>query len=334
MRAVDLFAGPGGWSLACQWNGIAEDGVEIDLAARATREAAGFTTVHDDVETFVPAVEYDIAIASPPCQTFSVAGKGAGRKALQVVTDAVHQQVLPSRDDLEAATGDRRTALVLEPLRYVIEHRPRFVLLEQVPTVLPVWNQYETRLRDLGYNVWTGLCRAEQWGVPQTRRRAILLADLRRHVHAPVPTHSRYYPHRPEQMDMGVEPWVSMAEALGWGPPNRPGYTVTGGGTETGGAEPFARGAREALWPYKRPSTTIVGSFRPEIVAAPGYRTTVSRQNAPGSVTITVQEAGVLQSFPEDFPWQGSKNKQFQQVGNAIPPKLADALITSLITKV
>ena len=44
-------------------------------------------------------------------------------------------------------------------------------------------------------------------------------------------------------------------------------------------------------------------SRKPEVIAAPGYRTTVSRQNAEGSVRVTVQEAGVLQSYPADFPW-------------------------------
>ena len=76
-------------------------------------------------------------------------------------------------------------------------------------------------------------------------------------------------------------------------------------------------------WCFNRPSTTIVGSFKPEIVAAPGYRTTVSRQNAPDSVRVTVHEAGVLQSFPADYPWQGAKGKQYLQAGNAVPPLLA-----------
>lgn len=333
MKALDLFAGPGGWSLACQRLGITEHGIEKDAAARATREAAGFLTVHDDVTTYVANSGYDILIASPPCQTFSVAGKGKGRLALDVVCDALDEFApgqAPDRADLTARTGDERTALVMEPIRYISQWWPPYIALEQVPTVLPVWHAYTEWLEHYHYHVWTGLVHAEQFGVPQTRRRAILLAANRR-ISPPEPTHSRYYPRSPSRLDMGVEPWVSMADALGWGPPDRPSYTVTGGGTETGGAEPFARGAREVLWPYQRPATTVVGSFKPEILAAPGYRTTVSRQNAPGSVKISVAEAGVLQTFPPDFPWQGSKTKQYQQVGNAIPPLLAQHLLTTLI---
>jgi DNA (cytosine-5)-methyltransferase 1 len=85
----------------------------------------------------------------------------------------------------------------------------------------------------------------------------------------------------------------------------------------------FGHDANSARWCYERPATTIVGSFKPEIVAAPGYRTTVSRQNAEGSVRVSVAEAGLLQSFPGDMPWQGAKGKRYLQVGNAVPPGLA-----------
>ncbi|MET0887719.1 MAG: DNA cytosine methyltransferase, partial [Mycetocola sp.] len=199
-------------------------------------------------------------------------------------------------------------------------------------------------------------------------------------VDRPVPTHSRYYPRTPDKLDPGVEKWVSMAEALGWGLAERPSPTITGGGTETGGAEPIAKlarwtsredwvlrnnssanaaergldqpaptlffGARSNYcawewrgegepkelpdWAFNRPSTTIVGSFKPEVVAAPGYRTTISRQNAPDSVRVTVEEAGILQSFPATYPWQGKQGKQFQQVGNAVPPLLAAHALASL----
>ena len=58
-------------------------------------------------------------------------------------------------------------------------------------------------------------------------------------------------------------------------------------------------------------------------MAAPGYRTEVSRQNAPHSVRITVHEAGILQSFPANYPWAGAQGKQFLQAGNAVPPGMA-----------
>lgn len=83
-------------------------------------------------------------------------------------------------------------------------------------------------------------------------------------------------------------------------------------------------------WALTRPATTIVGSFCPDVVAAPGYRTTTSRQNAEGSIKITEQDALILQSFPPDYPLQGSRSKRFEQVGNAVPPRVAAFVVASL----
>jgi DNA (cytosine-5)-methyltransferase 1 len=99
-------------------------------------------------------------------------------------------------------------------------------------------------------------------------------------------------------------------------PETQPADTITGKGT--------------AYWAYDRPATTVVGSFRPDIISGPGYRTTTSRQNAEGSVRVTVSEAGILQSFPADYPWQGSRSNQYEQVGNAVPPRLAAHVLASL----
>ena len=222
LTALDLFAGVG-WAVACQRLGIHERGVEISDVVVRTRDAAGLETIYGDVWDGLLGVHgvgrYDLLIGSPPCQTFSAAGSRSGSKALAEVLSAIVDGLYRDPVALHALTEtlDPRTALVLTPLAHVYRDRPMFVVLEQVPPVLPVWEACATVMRDLGYSVVTELLNAEQYGVPQTRKRAILVGR-RDGVEArmPTPTHSRYYPRDPQRLDDGVLPWVSMASALGW----------------------------------------------------------------------------------------------------------------------
>ncbi|CAM5653428.1 hypothetical protein STENM36S_02114 [Streptomyces tendae] len=47
----------------------------------------------------------------------------------------------------------------------------------------------------------------------------------------------------------------------------------------------------------------------------------------PEPIRITAREAGLLQTFPADYPWAGNKGQQFSQIGNAVPPLLAGHLL-------
>ncbi|MDF2920518.1 MAG: MPMin1 [Microbacterium sp.] len=346
--ALDLFAGTG-WGVALQQRGIREAGVEIMSEAVASRDAAGMETIYRDVWDGLLGDDparfwHALQIASPPCQSFSLAGKGAGRAALEDVLRAIDARAYQVPEKLRAlgAETDDRTALVLTPLAHVYRDRPLYVLWEQVPPVLPVWEACAVVLERMGYSTWTGVLRAEQYGVPQTRRRAVLLARLDGVPAAmPEPTHSRYYERDTQRLDEGVLPWVSMAQALGFD-----GFDLVGNQVPRG----RERGDYHSR-PADAPAQTITGQARSWVLRsnygtggdpakrgerkvdqpAPTITSKAGRNKWDGRRAMTVGEAAALQTYPEGFVFAGkSREKQFLQVGNAVPPVLAGALIDEI----
>jgi DNA (cytosine-5)-methyltransferase 1 len=217
---IDLFAGPGGWDEGVRPLGIAPLGIERDPAACATARAAGHWRLQADVTTLQPAAFGPVRglIASPPCQGFSMAGKGRGRddsahllKALDSLTGA-WGQLEEAMAELHTSMTDDRSLLALEPLRWALELEPQWLAWEQVPTVAPLWEACAAVLRRRGYSVATGVLSAEQYGVPQTRQRAILVARNPRTAddlgpaRLPAATHSRYYTRSPQRLDPGLLP--------------------------------------------------------------------------------------------------------------------------------
>ena len=316
---VDLFAGPGGWSEGLRMLDpdlhAQEIGIEWDKAACATRAAAGHNTIQADIAQF-PVEQFAGKtvglIASPPCQDFSVAGSKKG-------------------------IDGERGQLITEVLRWTEALHPHWVVCEQVPPVLPIWHSYAEQMQQWGFSTWVGILNAADYGVPQTRKRAFLLASRVNPMDAPSPTHDR--DPQPSLFGSELQPWVTMAEALGWDPADsvrlNPGVTDTQPHRRkyplTEPAPTIAFGHDAANWCWERPSTTIVGSFRPMIVAGPGVDLSRPRQEREGSVRITPEDALVLQSFPVDYPVQGSVTKQYEQTGNAVPPLLAAHVIAAAI---
>jgi DNA (cytosine-5)-methyltransferase 1 len=408
VRAVDLFAGAGGWDIAARRLGIETYGIEIDADAYATQVAAGHVAFLGDVRAAGDTIKDDFAlimdglIASPPCQTFSAAGKGAGRKNLDLVLGWAY--ALAEGVELDYSQfEDERTGLVLEPLRWILDAYERaqpyeWIALEQVPAVLPVWEAYSDILLTLGYSTDVGLLHAEQYGVPQTRKRAILVAKhtTRKGLASlPTPTYSRYHSRTPDKVDSGTEKWISMAEWLGWDGGDRIGFPRRDDGLDTvdiDGTAYRARDFREAAlpafnltekarswtrmvsvkgegmlaragqqqskrtldqpsltvtgaqgggserlrWVSERPATTVQSTDR---IGRPGHKCMTldchpgrgTNAQFDGSIRVSLEEAAALQTFPPGYPFQGTKTSKFRQIGNAIPPVLAHAILAELI---
>lgn len=243
-------------------------------------------------------------------------------------------------------TDDPRTGLVLEPLRWARWLRPRWIALEQVPDVLPIWRASAHYLDTLGYTTWAGVLNAANYGVPQTRQRAFLFASLDHPVDRPPVTHEK------DPGLFGLKPWITMAEALGYEPGTvlntRTNSSTIAASRRTGDpgawreeSKPYKRAVDRPSptvmgnafrWVWERPATTVVGTFEPLVISAPGWRRPgdPSRQNTPGSVLCTEPEVLTLQSFPATYPVQGPKAARGLQIGNAVPPGLAVHVLAHL----
>ncbi len=335
---VDTFAGPGGWDEGLALLGRSDVvGLEWDAAACKTAKAAGHARIRCDVATYPtdPFIGIEGLIASPPCQAWSMAGKRKGE------LDRANCHTLADRmaggdDSIDwTAWEDDKSPLVCQPVRWVRDLRPEWVALEEVPAVASLWEHFARIFRGWGYSVWTGDLCAADYGVPQTRTRRILMASRTMTVQPPEPTHDEHPQGGADLFGGQLDGWVSMATSLGIPEPVELRMTTMANSARRTGGQPaptiaFGHDSASAQWIFERPATTVVGSFCPDVISAPGYRTQVSRQNAEGGVRVTVAEGGVLQSFPADYPWQGSRTKQYQQVGNAIPPVLAMHILAAL----
>lgn len=287
---IDLFAGAGGWSEGLRLLSSnlvqSEIGIELDPIICQTREAATHHVVEADVSKLDPTnFKYvEGLIASPPCQDFSISG--------------THQK----------ETGPSGW-LVREPLRWAKKLYPNWIICEQVPPVLPIWNEIGAELSMLGYSVWTGMVNAADYGVPQVRKRAFLLASNKYLVSPPLPTHNKdesFFIHR----------WTAMEKYVSHNPSE---WTLNTGQSWKKGTG--RDNARKIL--LSQPSPTITQQAR-------SWQWRHSDINLFAPVLLSQNEASIFQTFPIDYPFVGSKRKKFLQLGNAVPPLLAAHFIAAV----
>ena len=317
MEFVDVFSGAGGLSLGLERAGLrCVEAVEIDRDACDT-----FSASHPRAKLIDTSVE-DINFKSrggifliaggPPCQPFSSGGKGL-------------------------AADDGRD-MIPAFVKAVREAKPRAFLLENVPGLISQTHSayFDAALRELralDYEVTADILNAAEYGVPQKRRRLIVVG-MRGTGHPfvfPKPTHGP----RGRKPFVPVSEVVSMFKILGEpneskvvyakNPDLRPspydGHLFNGGGRPI---DPLA------------PSHTILASaggnkthFIDATREVPAYHRELKSGGQPrvgtlaGGRRLTVPESAAVQTFPAGMKFAGSRSSQYKQIGNAVPPVLA-----------
>jgi DNA (cytosine-5)-methyltransferase 1 len=249
----------------------------------------------------------DFVIGGPPCQPFSIVGKRKG-------------------------ASDRRASLIDHFVRIVAELEPAAFLLENVPNLATIdggriLDQAKAALARLGFTVDHQIVSAADFGVPQNRKRLIVMGVKgKREVRFPERSHG-----------IDERPFRSTADAIG----DLPDAGEFG---ETGvfNHEPTAHCADilerfSRLEPGKRERGSFHDRLHPDrpsytLRAGSGNFSPLRPVHYRHDRVVTVRESARLQGFRDDFLWPDSipRLQQYRQVGNAVPPPLAEAIARSL----
>ena len=241
--------------------------------------------------------------------------------------------------------SDTRRSLLSYFGSMVEEHRPEYVFVENVPGIQRVsgnstLTRFKKRLEALGYWSSVGIVESQNYGVPQRRRRLVLLASRLGNIELPAATHG------PEQNKpfSTVREWISHFPPLEAGQthpeiPNHRAASLSPLNLKRVKATP-PEGSR-ADWPddlrldchtkkgYSG-HTDVYGRMRWDGPATGLTTRCISLSNGryghpEQDRAISVREAAALQTFPEDFRFLGSLGSQARQIGNAVPVLLAQA---------
>jgi len=347
-RVIDLFAGVGGLSL-----GFEQMGFDVVLAneydesiANAYREnhketkmIVGDITELDLQKTFGSyANSIDVVIGGPPCQGFSQKGQ---RKTIH----------------------DERNFLFKYYVKVVELVKPRYFVMENVPNLLTAEGGYfrkeiEELFNSMGYQLNMGVLNAADYGVPQNRKRAVIIGKLNGEaLNLPV-VHEQKVTiwdaisdlaylesgQGQEEQEYKKEPDSDYQKRLRKGSEVLYNHVVTNhskialerlamipenAGKEVLPSEHLTKSIYSGTWTRMRKdeiSVTITTRFD---TPSSGKFTHPFLNRA-----ITVREAARIQSFPDTFRFVGNKGSQMKQVGNAVPPLLAAAIAEVIITDI
>jgi DNA (cytosine-5)-methyltransferase 1 len=320
-KAIDLFAGCGGVTEGLRQAGFQViAAVEIDpLAAKTYKLNHRRVNLAGDIrklqarkwmrELSIKRWKLDLLVGCPPCQGFST---------------------LRTRNGAHW-NRDGRNYLVQEMLRLIRELRPKAVIMENVPRLSEkrVFHKFATSLRKLGYKVNWNIMRAQKHGVPQRRRRLVLVAG--RGFEIPFPTEDALQP-TVKSAIKHLKRAGKSGDALHDIPENRSKWVKElianvpkNGGSRMELPKRFHLNCHKKFNGFKDVYGRMAWNDLAPTITGGCFNPSKGRFLHPScNRTITMREAALLQSFPNTYKFDVSDGKQqiALMIGNALPPEL------------
>lgn len=339
MKVIDLFSGIGGLS-----EGFREAGYDVVIANEINEEIAksykknnpdtvminADITKMDISSVFEKYRNCDVVLGGPPCQGFSQKGKRLSLK-------------------------DPRNYLFRYFAKVVDYIRPQFFVMENVPNLLTTSRGFFKKeiddiFSDMGYLVSMSVLNAADYGVPQNRRRAIIIGTLGN-------TRIEF----PPKKEFKVDTWDAISDLsfLNSGEGEFKQEYIFPAKTEY---EKKLRKHSHYLYNHKATKHSERAINRMKLIPENGDRADLPKEELTKSIysgtwgrvikdkqsvtittrfdtpssgrfthpflnrALTVREAARIQSFPDTVVFYGTKSSQMKQVGNAVPPLLAKSI--------
>jgi DNA (cytosine-5)-methyltransferase 1 len=296
--SIELCAGAGGQALGLEKAGFKHiELIEIDHNACNTLRfnRPNWKIIEGDIRNYFPkpSVDIDLLAGGVPCPPFSIAGKQLG-------------------------ANDERD-LFPEALRLVEELKPKAVMLENVRGLLDsIFDEYRTKiirqLEKSGYAADWRLINASDYGVSQLRPRVIFIGirkEMANHFFWPAPIENNPLTVGELLFDlMTKNGWKKAAQWKRTACDIAP--TIVGGSKKHGGPDLGPVRARKA-WASLGVDGKGIANDAPE-------------KDFDGLPRLTTEMVALIQGFPQDWIFTGSKTNAYRQIGNAFPPPVAQAV--------
>lgn len=334
-RVIDFFCGCGGTSSGLQAAGMTiAAGIDVDPVAINTYK-----------ENFPNAITFNDDINNIKTEDLKYVAKKKRSDKLVFAACAPCQPF--SAQNRNKKVNDKRVCLLDQMHRFIEKLTPDYILLENVPGMQKVkegpFGRFLKLLTDFGYSIDFGVLDAAEYGVPQHRKRLVLIAAKDSKIKLPEP---KYGP--------GMIPFKVVRDAIGNYPAIDSGEkSKTIRDHESAKLSPLLKkrisvlknGEDRRAWPEElqlkchkdcRTHTDVYGRLSWDKPSVTLTTKCISLSNGrfghpEQNRALSVREAASIQTFPETYLFKGTLWQKARQIGNAVPPKLAEILGKEII---